>query len=298
MDGESSPVVRSSELWFDDGTVILQAENTLFRAYRGVLSAQSPVFRDTFSLPQPKEQETFDGCPLLHVHDSAADFEIFLSALHDAGYFANYPVDGFETLTRLLRLATKYDVEHLRARMVSILDAIYPSSLTEWLVRSPPAGYTQMEGDDFLALDLASEYQLLPPLPGIYFECSAYTIPNIFASGIDLKTKETCVAVEGEFSDKWARKIVHGVLCPSETNACNDPTSCDRVRLGLVSQNGLPKLAELFDCSWRWDRSTLCVQCKATAQKEYDSAVRKLWDVLPSLFGLPEWEVLLGTESG
>ncbi|KAJ7617965.1 hypothetical protein FB45DRAFT_840759 [Roridomyces roridus] len=297
MDSESSPLVRSSELWFDDGTVILQAENTLFRAYRGVLAAQSPVFKDTFSIPQPKEQETVDGCPLLQVHDSARDFEMFLSALHDAGYFAHHPVDGLDTVTRFLRLSTKYDVEHLRARMVSILDAIYPSSLTEWLVRSPPAGYAELDGDHFLALNLATEYQILPPLPGIYLECSTSPIPDIFASEIDLNAKEMCVAAAEGFSDNWARKIVQGMLSLSDKRLCKTPNECDRERLSLVLHNGIPKFAELFDCSWRWDDSELCVQCKATAKKEYDAAVKKLWVVLPSLFALPKWELLHESEN-
>ncbi|KAJ7624366.1 hypothetical protein FB45DRAFT_836427 [Roridomyces roridus] len=299
MDAESSPLVRSPELWFDDGTIIIQAENTLFRVYRGILAAQSPVFRDTFSIPQPddSEQETFEGCPLLQVHDSARDFKMFLSALHDAGYFANHPVDGLDTLTRLLRIATKYDVESLRARMVSIVNTIYPSSLTEWLVRSPPTGYDELEDDDFLALKLAHEYQILPALPGIYYECCRYPTPEMFASGIESKEKEQCIAAAEQFTEEWARKIFEGVLDISDEDLCGQANECDHQRLWLVSDAGIPTFKQAFPCSSRWGDSDLCTQCKVTAQTTYDAAVKKLWDALPSLFGLPKWKVLRGAKS-
>lgn len=79
-------LTRSSDVWFDDGTVVLQAETTLFRVYRGVLVAQSPIFRDTFAIPQPPAQEMYEGCPVILLHDSPGDLELFLLATHDAGY--------------------------------------------------------------------------------------------------------------------------------------------------------------------------------------------------------------------
>ncbi|KAJ6603346.1 hypothetical protein DFH09DRAFT_1124218 [Mycena vulgaris] len=43
----AAELVRSSEFWFKDGTVVLQIENTL---YRSLLSSRSTVFHD---IPQP-----------------------------------------------------------------------------------------------------------------------------------------------------------------------------------------------------------------------------------------------------
>jgi hypothetical protein len=79
-------LTRSPDVWFHDGTVVLQAESALFRVYRGVLAAQSPIFRDTFAIPQPPTQDTYDGCPLVLLHDSPEDLKLFLLAIHDAGY--------------------------------------------------------------------------------------------------------------------------------------------------------------------------------------------------------------------
>ncbi|KAJ7652409.1 hypothetical protein DFH06DRAFT_923835, partial [Mycena polygramma] len=113
------------------------------------VAAQSPIFRDAFSIPQPATQEKYEGCPLLVLHDSAADLRLFLLATHDAGRvpltstviqlcfelivrirsLMNTPVDGMATLSALLRLSTKYDVGHIRSRVIVILQTLYPSSL-------------------------------------------------------------------------------------------------------------------------------------------------------------------------
>lgn len=75
---------RCQDLWFEDGTVVLQAENTLFRVYTGILSRHSPFFRNLFTLPQPEDADKYEGCPLvLLAGDSAQDVHDFLLALHD-----------------------------------------------------------------------------------------------------------------------------------------------------------------------------------------------------------------------
>ena len=76
------------QCWFEDGTVILQAGDTLFRAYSGILSRNSVIFDDLFRLPQPAEgPETYDGLPLVKLQDdSPLAVCRFLRALHDRQY--------------------------------------------------------------------------------------------------------------------------------------------------------------------------------------------------------------------
>jgi hypothetical protein len=85
----SAELVRSPDFWFEDGTVVLQVETTLFRVYRGLLASRSTVFCDTFSIPQPPESERneIEGCPVVELHDKAKDFVRFLKALHNYGYW-------------------------------------------------------------------------------------------------------------------------------------------------------------------------------------------------------------------
>ena len=86
MNTSSTERKRDETFWFEDGTIVLQAEQTLFKVYRGVLAAQSPFFHDMFALPQQEtdQSEKYEGCPLVMMaNDLAADVCIFLKAIFD-----------------------------------------------------------------------------------------------------------------------------------------------------------------------------------------------------------------------
>jgi hypothetical protein len=74
------------DLWFEDGTIIFQAENTLYRVYHGLLSAMSSVFKDMLSFPQPVDQPRMQGCPLVGLPDSAEDVTNFLRGIFRMDY--------------------------------------------------------------------------------------------------------------------------------------------------------------------------------------------------------------------
>jgi hypothetical protein len=94
IDGESAGLLgnpnalttsstRHPDLWFDDGSIVLSVQMTLFRVHRTTLSKHSTVFADMFSIPQPLDQVTIEGCPVVNLPDSAADFAYLLKALYD-----------------------------------------------------------------------------------------------------------------------------------------------------------------------------------------------------------------------
>jgi hypothetical protein len=78
-------IAEECSLWYNDGTVVVQAEDTVFRVYGGLLANQSTIFQDMFGVPQPLPQDidTYEGCPLIHVRDSAPDMYHFLLVLHE-----------------------------------------------------------------------------------------------------------------------------------------------------------------------------------------------------------------------
>ena len=84
IDSEPDALTRVQELWFEDGNLIIQAGNSQFRVYRGVLAARSSVFRDMLSFPQPPESELVEGCPVVLLHDSGAEVAVFLRAIFDS----------------------------------------------------------------------------------------------------------------------------------------------------------------------------------------------------------------------
>ena len=86
MSSESTTnVEKCQDLWYQDGTVVLQAESLQFRIYGGILAENSPVFRDMFTLAQPQGDELSEGCPVVRLHDSKSDLYHFLKSLHSAG---------------------------------------------------------------------------------------------------------------------------------------------------------------------------------------------------------------------
>ncbi|KAF8193928.1 hypothetical protein K438DRAFT_1969224 [Mycena galopus ATCC 62051] len=283
-------------VWFDDGTVVLQAEKTLFRVYRGVLAAQSPIFRDTFAIPQPPTQDTYDGCLLVILHDSPEDLRIFLKAIHDAGYFVNTPVDGIQTLSSLLRLATKYDVEHIRIRMISILTAIYPSSLTGWLEREPPAGYAERRLDDFLALRLAVDHNILPVLPGIYYDCCLYPNATILNNAhISLAEKIKCIEAQDTFDSHWCSHVYDFLFARPET--CLSPSGCALRQLRWLKQNRQPEITQVVD-EFYWNGWDMCTECTIVAKRSFHKKRSSFWETLPTLFELGTWEELLSNSPG
>jgi hypothetical protein len=85
----SSPVLVRSDVWYDDGNIILQTGAgapdcplALFRVHRSVLGARSAVFKDMFTLPQPSGERTVEGCPTVHLSDDRYELEHVLRAIY------------------------------------------------------------------------------------------------------------------------------------------------------------------------------------------------------------------------
>lgn len=85
------PLVKHTDLWFSDGSVVLQAGSTLFRVHKSQLARRSVVFSDMFTLPQPVmttshatfSDDSYEDCPVVRLHDSAEDVANLLLALYD-----------------------------------------------------------------------------------------------------------------------------------------------------------------------------------------------------------------------
>lgn len=78
---------RHPDLYFEDGNIVLLAENTYFKVYKGTLTRNSTVFHDILSIPQEPtsttDSEQYDSCPLIELLDFSEDVEHILSALYN-----------------------------------------------------------------------------------------------------------------------------------------------------------------------------------------------------------------------
>jgi len=163
---------KHGDLWFDDGNIILEAELTQFKVYRGILSRSSAIFRDMFEVPQPAEDTTVDGCLVVHLSDSAEDLSYVLDALcHGRQYHDITRPQPFPILAAFLRLGTKYEIAQLRSEAMERLSAEYPSQLEKWDERCArsKAQIKPRRGLDFDVINLALEANALSLLPAAFY---------------------------------------------------------------------------------------------------------------------------------
>ncbi|KAJ6596410.1 hypothetical protein DFH09DRAFT_905327 [Mycena vulgaris] len=290
--------MRSSDFWFQDDTVVLQVENTLYRVYRGLLMARSTVFHDTFSISQPEnEGNHMEGCPVVQLHDKGEDFTRFLKALHQYGTYKNCPVSGFFELWSALRLSDKYDIPVLRHLMISILREIYPSTLKEWATRKPPPRYTAHVGNHL------SEMSIRRILPAVmYAVCYKLTL-NLIVSGygtalkIKIQNKEyqnRCILAIPRLMVAQRNSV--GYVTVYEDIECNDPSSCNTepllwLALDLDDEDTLNPLTNHKLGSRHV--FAVCPSCLESARETCQDARDALWEELPEIFDLGTWEELL-----
>ncbi|KAJ6479444.1 hypothetical protein C8R47DRAFT_953700, partial [Mycena vitilis] len=62
-------------LWFKDGNLVLQAGDSTFRVYGGMLGAYSPIGHAMLELPQPGGGDSIQGCPVVRLDDSDGDLK-------------------------------------------------------------------------------------------------------------------------------------------------------------------------------------------------------------------------------
>ncbi|KAA1471989.1 hypothetical protein DENSPDRAFT_820585 [Dentipellis sp. KUC8613] len=122
--------------YFSDGHVILKCSNILFRVNHSLLSIQSHKLRDM--LHRKADSPTLRGALLVELDDDPADVEAFLAVLYHRLQFkfAEFNAATFPQVAGVLRLATKYEVESLRANiMTDVIGPIYPTLLNNYLSR-------------------------------------------------------------------------------------------------------------------------------------------------------------------
>lgn len=90
-------VQRHPALYFAHGDLVLSANKgstrVMFCVNKSILAHYSPVFADMLGLP-PKQDvnETYEGLPVVHLHDDYEDLEAFLLALYNFGYVLATPM--------------------------------------------------------------------------------------------------------------------------------------------------------------------------------------------------------------
>ncbi|KZT72000.1 hypothetical protein DAEQUDRAFT_744039 [Daedalea quercina L-15889] len=220
-----------SDIWFSDGNIILVARGIAFKVHRGQLQRHSEVFSDLFSMPQPRapDQVLIDGCEWVELYDSPTDVLHLLSALYDGLYISKPCSMKFEVIAGVLRLSSKYLIEHLRIRCVQWLRADWPSTLEGWDRREQQATddskrYTPREWypHPIHIIHLARELALDDLLPSAFYDLSRYgprkiasgaTVPGGLSSNASTATnnltieERTCLPVQDLYTALLGREV-------------------------------------------------------------------------------------------
>ncbi|KAF8989036.1 hypothetical protein BDQ17DRAFT_1257290 [Cyathus striatus] len=301
---------RSETVWLDDGNIILQAEYTQFKVHRSILSRNSTVFRDMFSFPQPPSTPSIEDCPLIHLPDSAKDAQNLLSLLYDNLSACNSRSElPFSVLASMLRLGRKYEIHSLRDEAAHRLRQEYPKTLQAWTSTCRndfTSGIAETEHCIFDTLNLALEASLRTVLPAAYYECLLEEVVKIMF-GIKLGDSNTlsrllpesqavCILARDKILNALP-KYTLSYLDDRKTipcRSCISTVQCISARAELICKLWKPapniRLA-LFEWSDVLGKG-LCGNCFEEAKKHHAEGRKKMWDNLPSFFGLLSWDKL------
>lgn len=304
---------RSPELWYDDGTVVLQADKTLFKVYKGILSRESSLFRDMFSLPQPATGvEMYEGCQLLKIHDDAAQMSLFLLALFSSYDFLLSQCTCVQ-YTAILRVAMKYQADDLRKRILSILQRIYPDTLEGWEEVNRTGEYYpstnllhRLPLDDLdahiavinLAQQDADAEAVLPAAMLRLFQRDMDVIVDAArTSGLDAaRVLEVLPAMSA-----LARTHTFALLFSGDvrlSDDCRSVSSCFAVRRKFLIALERPGFAYVADPFARVKFAQgklafdLCGACRRVFQASYEAGRETAWEALPACFKLGSWDTL------
>ncbi|KAL1720869.1 hypothetical protein EV715DRAFT_288795 [Schizophyllum commune] len=164
IDEDDATPVQRSDIWFDDGNIILQAENLLFRVHRSLLARHSPVFKDVFDIPQPESslEALIEGCPVVHLTDKVTDVEFMLKRLFGLASLENLrKAPTVSDLISSLRMGHKYLVAHLWDDSVACLRRAFPTDLVEMQEAMAKDSRLITKGEDATCIRLADGDHLL-----------------------------------------------------------------------------------------------------------------------------------------
>ncbi|KAF6741453.1 hypothetical protein DFP72DRAFT_944073 [Ephemerocybe angulata] len=317
-DGDQIAVTRS-DIWFDDGSLVIQAENTQFKVHKGVLTRHSSVFADVFAMPHPEGEPTIEGCPVLQLQDSAEDINNFLLALYDR---CSHTKDAIPlaVIAAMIRMGKKYDVPTLRDEGFARLNWEFPNTLESWDIQEADESYTRITDNSsprnhsvlFGTVELAHQCDIKTVLPTAYYNCCHDLDGLLYGYELDDGTRSKplshdiqriCVMGREKLLDAQGEAYAEWVDCVGGTMAgCVTPQSCKAIGANLQYDLWRPKpivrgLDRWSEFSADMELSGLCGPCTEYGKQWYKVGREGIWRVLPSFFGLPPWDELKNFES-
>ncbi|KAJ7858347.1 hypothetical protein B0H14DRAFT_662007 [Mycena olivaceomarginata] len=314
----SAGLTRIEDLWFSDGSLVVRAENSIFRVSGAVLAARSSVFQDMLAFPQPgsvgSEVENLDGVPIVELHDLAAETESFLRSIFDSSFFMPPPASpALSDILAIVRLSHKYDISYLHCRALNHLSTTYPTELPVFLehLNNFPAGFESLKSSadaHLRVLGVIHEVNALWLLPAAYARASKCLPKKLFSAPSWSTLPDTIkhnLYIAHAHQARHIAAIVRAVGGDaSDTAACTAPQTCPAeilsVVVALLEQVGQVDMEfNFFDVKdiflpsvWDGLGAPMCDGCMAHRAAQVEASMQRVWDALPGHLGLPPWEEL------
>ncbi|KAH9481044.1 hypothetical protein JR316_0005563 [Psilocybe cubensis] len=310
-DDNSSHITRSPDLWFNDGTVIIQAETTHFRVHRDFIARHSEVFCDMFKIPQPADESSKEPCQVVEVFgDRAKDWENLLKAMYNCYNTQKLPEEyPIERVISLLLLGNKYHFNFYRDIAIARLRDILPiDSYTEWVSNNADR-IKYINAHLFELANVVQEVGWTSLLPVIYLLCIRHSNTKLIRKGIsqaDGSLSVLPIAVQNMLIDAriaLSREALEKTLfkpmsalyetedddesvdCTSEYDDCANHEKKNERVFYLLDNPGTIFDTPAIDLCY-------CLPCNIFVHAEAANGRTEMWEKLPSYFNLPEWDDL------
>ncbi|RDX41828.1 hypothetical protein OH76DRAFT_1363808 [Lentinus brumalis] len=303
-----SEIHRDPDVWFEDGNIIVIAQQTAFCFHRGTLAKHSEIFCSLFTVPQPTSPDTMDGCPVICVTDTPYDFKFLLRAIYDGvSVFATKGPMNFSVLAALVRMGHKYEVESVLDESLRRLGTVYTTDFAVWNEHQHE-GTSVVSLCDEDAVEAINLFRLTGQsqmLPSAFYACARLDISEILA-GMEradgtletLSAEDLELLLEGRTElVKYDAHIIAHFFKPPLPVDCTCP-SVDLSRTLLA--NGSKMLLDSFPSHLDADvlgsyftrlansycTSQLCRSCVDALAAHHFMLRRKVWDELPNIFDI------------
>ncbi|KAF8588369.1 hypothetical protein K439DRAFT_1613624 [Ramaria rubella] len=301
------PPSRSSDIYFEEGNIVLIAENVAFRVHRTQLVHHSEVFRDMLSLAhQPEKAEKFDGCPTIHLSDTSKDITSLFQTLYrhvDLNWAA------FEHLSGVLRLSNKYLIESLRTAAIKEISELFPSRLHNYEHSPDLDGICHQSIGE--VIKLAHEVCADILLPTAYYDLCRSSLSFIIELNLPQNAFHALIKGRELLSRRLVCFLMNNFLGENPEECLNlfKQAECTRhsckikwadvqygVRQffrfdeGILTPHPLDILDEIIG-GWILEK-TMCHKCQSIIINKMKKEKDDLWMALPEIFGLGSWDSL------
>ncbi|KAJ6589883.1 hypothetical protein DFH09DRAFT_1140351 [Mycena vulgaris] len=254
-------------------------------------------------LPQPPDQPSLEGCPIIEIPDSSLDVEHLLKALYNTAFLLQNQLP-LPVIAALIRLGRKYDFRTLLDVAMERLTFENPTTLEEFDLlprKYTPTRIVPYKGIVFDILTLARENDILSVLPCAYFRAvKHYGLAELFdgvpkgdgtsASLAPIDQRRCILGRELMVKAQSEPGYTFAWLLSGTTGDCTDPKTCPTLRETHIRKTWGTN--HLWALTPPWEGKALCAECQQHMVESMIAGRKKIWEDLPGFFALPAWSEL------